>query len=167
MKRYAVIGTLMLALAIPATASASSPYNRYCGTRQDGWLVGHFNSNNETPYEVHGPWHIVMTRAEAVRLQRRFPAGEFGSHITLAQTPCFVGQAIASNASMAWVNWTGDSGWANVVADSSGGETRLGRFRCSGYAIDNGNALHEICGMRDRDGHLVVGTFDITKNPYY
>jgi hypothetical protein len=50
MKKSAAVLATALVLAISATASAS-PYNRNCGTPQDGWSVGQGASshNYETP----------------------------------------------------------------------------------------------------------------------
>lgn len=167
MKKYPLILTTVSLLAIPATAAAS-PYNRTCGSPRDGWLVGTGNPSHsyETPYEVHGPWQISMSASEARRLTERFPTQEFGSRITLKQTPCLVGQAIAESGSQAWAKRSGSNGWTKITASTSGGSTYIGRFYCSGHSIEGGNAVKETCVMRYRGGK-VVGKFKITRNPHY
>ncbi len=91
MKKYLALLPALFALALPAVAAAS-PYNRDCGTSADGWILGPFNYDNETPWAVSGPWHINMTRgrAQAEALLGRFPIQEFGTRFRLSQIPCAV-----------------------------------------------------------------------------
>jgi hypothetical protein len=147
-----------LLAANPAAASSTSPYVRFCGTRQDGWLVGN-------RYEVHGPWHISMTKYQAEGYQKRFPTQEFGGHITLKQTPCLVGEGIAESASNAWRHWHGGHGWARVVVGTSGGLAHLGWVTCTSHLVRSPWAVRATCSQHYRGG-TVVGTFAITKNPY-
>jgi hypothetical protein len=170
-KQYLVGGTIVavglsalaspigLLTANPAAATSTSPYVRFCGTRQDGWLVNNRN-------EVHGPWHISMTKSQAERYQKRFPTQEFGSHITLNQTPCLVGEGIAVSASRAWRHWHGSHGRARIGVGTSGGITYLGWVRCSSHLVRNPWAISVTCNQPYRGSQVVVGKFAITKNPY-
>jgi hypothetical protein len=168
MKKFLLPLPVTLALALPAAAAASR-YNRNCGSHRDGWVLGPEDANYESEYEVLGPWHINMTQGEAIRLARRAPIQEFGYRIKSREIPCLAGTAIASSASYAWLNWPGDDGWTNVVASTSGGNLRIGRFYCTGRTgrtTNGGVAQKETCTMRYRGGK-VVGSLKITDNPNY
>lgn len=106
---------LALALALPATAAASR-YNRNCGTARDGWILGPENADYESPWVVNGPFHIKMTKGlvQSTALAKLWPVQEFGYRIKPSAIPCLLAQDIASSASRAWVNWTGNSGTATV-----------------------------------------------------
>jgi hypothetical protein len=163
MKKPAAALGLVGLLAMAPTASAS-PYNRDCGSPRDGWVVGQVDpSTNNYLYVVNGPWHINMTAGEAIRITRRFPPGEFNTRISLSETPCIVGQAIALRASQAWASWPGNSGWVNVSADTYGGTTHIGRFYCNAHPSDA--VASEACTMRYRGGRI-IGSFKIYDNPY-
>jgi hypothetical protein len=164
MKRYLLAVVLPLVmLAAPASASAS-PYNRNCGTRQDGWVFGPEDADYEAPWIVNGPWHINITEGEAIRLTRVIPIQEFGVRDKLSGTLCFVAEGIAESASIGWVNWPGDEGWVNVVAYTSGAAAQFGRFYCTGYDLPAPAVAKETC-TRKYWGGKVVGSFTIRRIP--
>lgn len=157
MRKISLVVAVTLVLLLPAVAGASH-YDRWCGTRQAGWVVGQPDANYNYPYEVRGPWHIKLTHAEALRLNRRFPVQEFGGHVSLADTACLVGQSVADSASQAWIHWSGNDGTVKVVASTSGGSVYLGRFHCRGHR--RGRVFKETCALRHRGGP-VIGSFTI------
>ena len=167
MKRYVAVLPVLVALALPAAASAS-PYNRDCGTSRGGWLVGSEDSDNETPWMVNGPWHIRMTNwpAQARSLVQRFPVQEFNTKFPLADVPCAIAQGVASGASGKWANWPGNNGWVNVNVGTSGGDASIGLFHCTGYDLQAPDVARETCTTRYRGG-AVIASFTISNNPYY
>ncbi len=168
MGRLAVATLALLAAACVLVPGASaSPYIRYCGTSQDGWLVGPFDANNETPWEVLGPWHINMSKgyAQSRALLRRFAVQEFGTHVPLSAVPCAVAQAIAISASEEWPSWGDGAGSVRVRLGTSGGEAQLGLYRCSSRALTSPKVAKVTCWSWVSGGDI-LGTFVIREDPH-
>jgi hypothetical protein len=160
------IGCLLAAVALPSPSHAS-PYNRDCGTSRDGWVVGDFNSENETPWEVSGPWHIRMTNGprQAQALLKRFPVQEFNTHVQLGDVPCMVAQGIALSASQRWPRWPAGAGSVRVTLGTSGGDAQLGRYRCTSRNLQPPSVAKVTCWTWLSGGNI-RGTFVISQNPY-
>lgn len=166
-RTVAILITLAAALAIAPSALAS-PWKRNCGTSRDGFLLGMAdpNQNYETPYEVSGPFHINMTRGEAIRLARRHPVEEFGYHVKPSEIPCLVATGVASSAAHAWLGWSGNDGWSNVTAPGYTTEY-IGLFYCVGNPnVAPPGVVNETCTMKYRGGRI-IGLFTISNNPNY
>jgi hypothetical protein len=159
--------SVLVCLALAPFAQAS-PYNRWCGTSQDGWVVGPSNANNETQWVVNGPWHIQMRNghAQAPVLLKRFPVQEFGTHIPLREVPCLLAQGIASSASEKWPYWSNGAGTVHVSVGTSGGLVRLGLYHCTSKSLEAPNVAQVTCSTRFR-GSGIIGVFTISDNPYY
>jgi hypothetical protein len=169
MRRVALASavSVLVGLAFAPLAQAS-PYDRWCGTSQDGWVVGPDNANNETQWIVNGPWHIQMTNghAQAPALLKRFPVQEFDTHIPLREVPCLLAQGIATSASEKWPYWGNGAGPVHVSVGTSGGLVRLGLYHCTSKSLEAPKAAKVTCSTRFR-GSSIIGVFTISDNPYY
>jgi hypothetical protein len=169
MRRFALASAVsMLAGLAFAPLAQASPYNRWCGTSRDGWVVGPSDANNETQWVVNGPWHIQMTNghAQAPALLKRFPVQEFNTHISLREVPCLLAQGIATSASEKWPYWGNGAGLVHVSVGTSGGLVRLGLYRCTSKSLEAPEAAEVTCSTRFR-GSSITGVFTISDNPYY
>lgn len=163
MKKFLQSVGVIAALAsfVPAVAAAS-PWNRRCGTGQDGFLLG-----GSDKWEVSGPFHIRMSYPTALSIDLRLPLQEFNTKFAVGDVPCAVAQDVAYAASKAWLHWPGNDGWAKVqwIGYSTG--PYLGRVYCKGVSQADGGAT-ETCHHK-ADGHAGAYTarFTISVNPYY
>jgi hypothetical protein len=159
--RICLISCLALALlAASVTPASASPWNRSCGTPNDGFVFG-----PGYQWEVDGPFQVGMSYPTALSISRRVPSYE-GYRPSARQVVCQVAQSIASDGAQAWAGWPGSTGVTGVTTIGPLGGPYLGRFSCVG--LEHGYGTSETCRHRaDRHAGAITGRFVIRNNPNY
>jgi hypothetical protein len=122
----------LTAAAALAPAAPASPYHRSCENAHSGGVLGTGNS----VYVQSGPYGIRMSAANAARIARRLPPGDYGSRSTARDVPCYIASSVAASAGTAWLHWRHGQGSVSVVAYGEAGAVKLGRFFCRGRHIN-------------------------------
>lgn len=164
MKKLEVIVAAALALAIAPSASASV-FNRNCATPRTAFLFGPANADYEMPWEVHGPWHINMTRRAANVLAAHWPPLANGYRVSATRdVPCWVARSIAEHVARAWQYWPGNRGIVRVSTTGMGPSQYVGRFSCSGRTLSAPDVVRLTC---HNGANSIYGSFTISHNPFY